>query len=59
MKLFERAAECTLLDMMKSDDAREDLNMFAERCIINSHSSRWNFWRAASEEILSKSITSY
>jgi hypothetical protein len=59
MKLFERAAEYTLLDMMKSDDAREDLHMFAERCIINLHSSRWNFWRAASEEILSKSITSY
>jgi hypothetical protein len=57
MKLFERAAEYTLLDMMKSDDAREDLHMFAERYIINLR--RWNFWRTASEERLSKSITIY
>ena len=59
LKLFERAAEYTLLDMMKSDDVREDLHMFAERYIINLRRSLWNFWRAASEERLSKSITSY
>jgi hypothetical protein len=49
VELFERAAEYNLLDMMKSDDAREDLHMFADRYIINLNRSLWNFWRAASE----------
>jgi hypothetical protein len=59
MKLLERSAQSTCLDMMKSDDAREDLHMFAERYVINLRRSLLNVWRAALEERLSKSITTY
>lgn len=59
MKLSERVAQYNILDMMKSDDAREEWHMFTERYVINLRGSRRNFWRRASEERLSKSITSY